>query len=385
MATAFAGTGGETAFARSAGMAMKVVYRANGGYECAARRGIRSEDRMKLGGLAAISLKNGFSRAGILRILGAIFVFGFLCVGAWGRPQAKPGAGAAPAPATQQKSAPGATAAADTTASDYLGAETCKTCHADEYNSWEKTPHWKTTLDTKGGPSKQGCESCHGPGGAHVAGGGDITKIFIFKNHSTKEIDSRCLGCHAGGTEHMNAVNSLHRQNDVSCTSCHSVHHAQTKELLLVKAQPQLCYSCHLQQKPQFEMLFHHRVNEGLIQCTDCHNPHGTAGPKQVRTSSSQNIVCFTCHADKQGPFVFEHGPVKVEGCSSCHTVHGSANAHLLKVSNINILCLQCHTTSSFSSAPGTPSFHNQSTFFQACTTCHVQIHGSNFDPTFFK
>jgi hypothetical protein len=65
--------------------------------------------------------------------------------------------------------------------------------------------------------------------------------------------------------------------------------------------------------------------------------------------------------------------------------VHGSANAHLLKVSNINILCLQCHTTSSFSSAPGTPSFHNQSTFFQACTTCHVQIHGSNFDPTFFK
>ncbi len=327
-----------------------------------------------------------FVNGQICKVPGLLIAIGMLCISAWGRPQAKPAGGATPAPAAQQKSAPSATAtAADTTTSDYLGAETCKTCHADEYNSWEKTPHWKTTLDTKGGPSKQGCESCHGPGGAHVAGGGDITKIFIFKNHSTKEIDNRCLGCHAGGTEHMNAVNSLHRQNDVSCTSCHSVHHAQTKELLLVKAQPQLCYSCHLQQKPQFEMPFHHRVNEGLIQCTDCHNPHGTAGPKQVRTSSSQNIVCFTCHAEKQGPFVFEHGPVKVEGCSSCHTVHGSPNAHLLKVSNINILCLQCHTTSSFSGAPGTPSFHNQSTFFQACTTCHVQIHGSNFDPTFFK
>ena len=270
-------------------------------------------------------------------------------------------------------------------AAQYVGSDTCKTCHADLYNNWEKTPHWKTTLDTKGGPSHQGCEGCHGPGSAHVEGGGDITKIFIFKNHSTKEIDNRCLTCHAGGTQHMNAINSEHSRSDVSCISCHSVHHAETTDFLLAKAQPQLCYTCHLSQKAQFEMPFHHRVNEGLIQCTDCHNVHGTVGPKQVRASSSQQAVCFTCHADKQGPFVFEHEPVKAEGCSSCHTVHGSPNPHMLKVSNVNVLCLQCHTTSSFSSAPGMPSFHNQSTLFQACTLCHVQIHGSNFDPTFFK
>jgi DmsE family decaheme c-type cytochrome len=267
----------------------------------------------------------------------------------------------------------------------YVGSEVCMTCHEDIYRGWEKTPHWKTTLDTTGGPSHKGCEGCHGPGSAHVAGGGDITKIFIFKDHSTKEINDRCLTCHASGTEHMNAVNSLHRQSDVSCVSCHSPHHAEAKEFLLIKSQPQLCYTCHLQQKPQFEMPFHHRVNEGLVQCTDCHNPHGTVGPKQVRTSAAQDAVCFKCHTDKQGPFVFEHAPVKVEGCSSCHSVHGSPNAHMMKVSNVNILCLQCHTTSSFSSAPGTPSFHNQSVFFQACTLCHAQIHGSNFDPTFFK
>ena len=41
-----------------------------------------------------------------------------------------------------------------------------------------------------------------------MAGGGDVTKIFIFKKHSAKEIDDRCLTCHAGGTEHMNALNS---------------------------------------------------------------------------------------------------------------------------------------------------------------------------------
>ena len=70
--------------------------------------------------------------------------------------------------------------------SGYLGAEVCKTCHEEIYNSWEKTPHWKTTLDTKGGPSHQGCEGCHGPGAAHVAGGGDKTKIFIFSDHSAE-------------------------------------------------------------------------------------------------------------------------------------------------------------------------------------------------------
>lgn len=266
-----------------------------------------------------------------------------------------------------------------------MGSEVCKACHQDIYSGWEKTPHWKTTLDTKGGPSRQGCESCHGPGSVHVAGGGDITKIITFKNASTKEINDRCMICHAGDAAHMNATNSVHTRNDVSCISCHSPHHSQTTEFLLLKPQPELCYGCHLDKKAEFSMPFHHRVNEGLIQCSDCHNVHGTVGPKQVRMSSTQDVACFKCHADKQGPFVYEHAPVKVDGCESCHTVHGGPNPHMLKVSNVNLLCLQCHTTSSFSSAPGAPSFHNQASFFQACTWCHLAIHGSNFSSTFFK
>ncbi len=276
----------------------------------------------------------------------------------------------------------------------YVGSETCKTCHADMpskdfFNHFEASPHFVTTLDSKKGPQWQGCEGCHGPGKAHVDGGGDKTKIFTFKNASAQEINARCMSCHAGGPQHMNAINSIHTQNNVSCISCHSPHKPQTKEFLLTKAQPELCYSCHLQQKAQFEMPFRHRVNEGLVQCSDCHNPHGTVGPKQVRTSATQDAVCFTCHTDKQGPFVFEHEPVKIEGCASCHIPHGGANVHMLRVSNVNLLCLQCHTNSLMNAktgnAPGTPSFHSQQTFFKSCTLCHIQIHGSNFDPTFFK
>src|ERR1700689_4727432 len=173
----------------------------------------------------------------------------------------------------------------------YVGSETCKTCHADMpskdfFSHFEASPHFVTTLDTKKGPQWQGCEGCHGPGKAHVDGGGDKTKIFTFKGASAQEISARCLDCHAGGTQHMNAINSVHLKNDVSCISCHSPHHAKESEFLLVKSQPELCYTCHLQQKAQFDMPFHHRVNEGLVQCSDCHNVHGTAGLKQVRASA---------------------------------------------------------------------------------------------------
>jgi DmsE family decaheme c-type cytochrome len=292
---------------------------------------------------------------------------------------------AGPAQGQSKDSSQEKAAAAPSQNSGYAGAEACKTCHEEIYNGWERTPHWKTMLNTKGGPSHQGCEGCHGPAANHVADPSDTSGLFRFEKATAKEVNDRCLTCHASGSKQMHAINSVHARNDVSCTSCHSPHHAVEKEHLLIKTQPELCYTCHLQQKAQFDMPFHHRVNEGLVQCTDCHNPHGTIKPKQVQTSSTQNAICFKCHTDKQGPFVYEHAPVKIDGCQACHLTHGGPNPHMLKLSNVNLLCLQCHTTSSFSTAPGAPSFHNQASFFQSCVLCHSQIHGSNFDATLFK
>jgi DmsE family decaheme c-type cytochrome len=315
------------------------------------------------------------------RALAVVITCALLPVLALAQSQATPTNADKPAVVPQEKSAPAKTTTSPT---DYAGAQACKTCHADIYTGWEKSPHWQQTYK-EGGIAKHGCEDCHGPASSHVADPSDTSMLFLFEKASAKEVNERCLTCHAGGTQHMNAINSVHSKNDVSCVSCHSPHHAAQSEFLLVKTQPELCYGCHLQQKAQFEMPFHHRVNERLIQCSDCHNVHGTVGPKQVRASSTQDAICFKCHIDKQGPFVYEHAPIKVDGCQSCHLTHGGPNPHMLKLSNVNLLCLQCHTTSSFSSAPGAPSFHNQASLFQSCLLCHSQIHGSNFDATFFK
>ncbi|HLM80822.1 MAG TPA: multiheme c-type cytochrome, partial [Terriglobales bacterium] len=143
----------------------------------------------------------------------------------------------APGQARQQvadKSAQSARASAATAPSSdvskYVGAETCKTCHEDVYNAWEKTPHWKTTLNKE--PSHQGCEGCHGPGAAHVEGGGDKTKILTFTGAKPETITKRCLACHESNPEQREFMRSTHNENGVSCTSCHSVHHSTLEYLL---------------------------------------------------------------------------------------------------------------------------------------------------------
>jgi DmsE family decaheme c-type cytochrome len=242
-----------------------------------------------------------------------------------------------------------------------------------------------TTLDAKKGPEWHGCEACHGPGKEHVEGGGDKTKIFTFKNASAGDISSRCLGCHEYGSEHANFGRSAHLQNNVGCTDCHDPHYAKESQFLLKAKQPELCYGCHLEVKQQFSRTFHHRVNEGLVKCSDCHNQHGGFQARQLRTTSADDMVCFKCHTEKAGPFVYEHPVVKTEGCTSCHTPHGSSNPRLLKRSQVNLLCLECHSLTVDSGAPAIPTFHNQAQKYQACTMCHTSIHGSNTSSVFFK
>jgi DmsE family decaheme c-type cytochrome len=274
----------------------------------------------------------------------------------------------------QSASAPAASAPSPE-GSKYVGAETCKTCHEEIYNSWEKTAHWKTTLNKE--PSHQGCEGCHGLGADHVAGGGDKTKIFTCVGAKPEVIAKRCLACHESNPEQREFMRSTHLENGTTCTSCHSVHHSKL-EYLLVKKQTQLCFSCHAEQKADFQKPFHHRVEEGLIKCADCHNAHGAGRDRQLRSTPDQDMACLKCHSDKRGPFVFEHEPVRAEGCQSCHTAHGSPYPRMLLTARVNTLCLQCHT-----GIP--PGPHPQNAFRQDCVLCHMSIHGSNIDDKFFK
>lgn len=273
---------------------------------------------------------------------------------------------------------------------DYVGTETCAMCHEDVAEAFALTVHAKMDLFPDLRMDKKGCEACHGPGTEHLEAGGDdpdLMKATIrtFENVSPKDISEACLKCHAGKEEHNNYKRGEHWRNDVGCVDCHAPHAPGTPtRKMLSQQQPALCITCHAEVQAQFSLPFRHRVLEGAILCTDCHNPHGGFELKQVRLATGADMPCMKCHTDKQGPFVFEHAPLKFEGCAICHNPHGSTNPRLLKRSTVNQLCLECHSDTGTLVAPSTTGFHDQATLrFQNCTTCHVKIHGSN-DNTFF-
>jgi DmsE family decaheme c-type cytochrome len=274
------------------------------------------------------------------------------------------------ATAPQSKEANGST--------EFVGQETCATCHEEVVQKFGANPHTRLALEHAG--KGVTCESCHGAGKAHVDGGGDVTKIFRFGQATAKETDERCLTCHAGA--HPNFERSPHAKAEVSCTSCHSVHASKTDTDLLKASQPQLCFTCHSDTKPAFNMPFHHPVNEGVVQCGDCHDVHGTFQPGNLRATADQNAVCTKCHAETRGPFVYEHAAVKAEGCVGCHSPHGSQNARMLNMPSINTLCNQCHSPVAAHTVTG---MSQGSSELAPCTSCHTYIHGSNINGAFLR
>jgi len=270
--------------------------------------------------------------------------------------------------------------------SNYVGGDQCALCHADVQEVFQKNPHYKTWNDTELDWSQRGCEACHGPGREHIEAGGDATLIFNFKNISPQEASDRCLSCHLGQENQANFLRSDHGANAVSCLECHSVHNPKVRSPLLVADQPALCYTCHAEVKPEFNKPFHHKIHEGLMDCSDCHNQHGGFNASQLRDATGNDYACYTCHADKQGPFVFEHVPIKVEGCQLCHSPHGSNYPRMLKRPEVHLLCLDCHSDTVGVLGPRTPSFHNMGVAsYRQCTICHVNIHGSNLNHLFFE
>ena len=279
------------------------------------------------------------------------------------------------APGTKPASVPAEKQAA---ASDFVGSETCATCHDEVSKGFASNPHQKMAL--MHGNSGITCDNCHGAGKAHVDGGGDVTKIFNPAKAPAKQVDAKCLSCHAGA--HPNFDRSPHAKAGVSCVSCHSVHQSEDKEQLLKASQPGLCFQCHNDVKPSFDMPFHHKVNEGLIKCSDCHDTHGTFGNSSLKSTNDQNAICTKCHTETRGPFVYEHAPVKAEGCVGCHTPHGSQNARLLNMPNINTLCNQCHSPVASATVHGMNAGSSELT---PCLSCHTMIHGSNINAAFLR
>lgn len=275
---------------------------------------------------------------------------------------------------------------------DYVGSETCRACHEDQFKNFEKTVHGKVAESKRWKGRVQGCESCHGPGKGHVEGGGDKTKIISFKNRTAKENSQSCMACHSQTSTHATWRGSKHETAGLSCLDCHSVHQspgakaseiapfanfqAETK-LLKKRTENDTCYQCHSDvRKSEFQRsthLFKNENRESRMTCSACHDAHGSIGDKLMKTASV-NDTCYTCHAEKRGPFLWEHAPAR-ENCTNCHKPHGSNHMSLLKA-RAPMLCQSCHIQGRHQTMAGKPN--SALMINRSCLNCHSQVHGSN-------
>ncbi|RLU00690.1 DmsE family decaheme c-type cytochrome [Ketobacter sp.] len=224
------------------------------------------------------------------------------------------------------------------------------------------------------------CSQCHGGSAAHR---GDPLKHppdirFGEQASAPHQQNEVCLDCHKG-QQRMAWSGSAHEQEQLACASCHSLHPVQDP-VLAAGQQADRCFDCHRSVQAKTQLPSTHPTAAGQMQCSDCHNPHGSPTPASL-TGVTLNDTCFGCHAEKRGPFLFEHAPA-AEDCGLCHDPHGSINRDLL-TNRTPFLCQQCHSAafhpSQLLDGSGLPAGSaNMNLLGGNCLNCHSQVHGSN-------
>jgi len=188
----------------------------------------------------------------------------------------------------------------------YIGSKECEQCHDKVYRDFQTADHARLIAP---GPNalNAGCESCHGPCSLHSDSGGETKPPFSFTS-------GRPTASSFGGRLAVEPQ----------------------------RATQTVCLQCHTDVRGQFNLPNHHPVPEGKMTCTLCHPPHkGIAYARDYTALSANNQNCLQCHPAQRGPYVFQHEALR-EGCTSCHSPHGSVNAKMLTVRDSN-LCLKCH------------------------------------------
>lgn len=275
------------------------------------------------------------------------------------------------------------------------GVKQCLACHKE---GKEKPAHeiFLTPMgssadpDSPFGAGNHDCETCHGPAKEHTKKQADGTRLpppMTFSRETPTEAKNEvCLSCHSDGAR-FHWPGSTHDIEAVACVDCHDVH-TPDDPVLTLETQPLVCFNCHQEQRAQFLRQSHHPVQAataveaytGLLSCSDCHKPHGSSGPGLLNRNTV-NETCYDCHAEKRGPFLWEHAPVQ-EDCTNCHTPHGSNYENLL-VGRQPWLCQQCHAaqfhpSGVYSGTGVPPEGAAQQILGKACLNCHSQVHGSN-------
>jgi DmsE family decaheme c-type cytochrome len=261
----------------------------------------------------------------------------------------------------------------------YAGDAACRKCHEQDQHTFDQTIHARISQEDNARTPLQriGCEACHGPGKKHAESkddeGLDLVRFVAESPEGIERENNACLACHDKG-KHLYWEGSTHESEDVPCTGCHTLMEKRSQHALLSKpTELETCGKCHRIRRAQTYRNAHMPLREGKMACTSCHNQHGTANKANLEESWPTE-TCYRCHADKRGPFLWEHLPA-TENCMVCHDPHGTVRPRMLKLSPPR-LCQQCHIETRHPTEARLPT--NKFVIGGACLQCHRNIHGSN-------
>ncbi len=174
----------------------------------------------------------------------------------------------------------------------------------------------------------------------------------------TAKIEDICFSCHTG-KRIWRSKEFIHGPMNVGgCNMCHLPHGGNHRNQLWADGSTALCIACHSDKEnlvsKERPLPYVHGIINGM-GCVACHDPHAGDYPFMVRKPI--NELCVSCHTGLQG--VTRGHPVgghPVTGpkerrrpnrqlnCTSCHDPHGSKYENLLiGDSRGGRLCIACH------------------------------------------
>ena len=219
---------------------------------------------------------------------------------------------------------------------------TCGNCHSGFQAKWVTTKHASAWANLQASAGKAAsCEGCH-----TVTGNGNKAKGTTVAHDAVKDstyYDVQCESCHGPGLAHVEGVGQgtltrplakLSMNGSGNCGDCHSGAHQPFAEewkasghanVEASRAANATCQGCHDGRKAiaRFGVDANYLERDSTTSyqpttCSVCHSPHGSANPSQLRfpvtSSDPEENLCMKCHLRRVEPEVGSSSPHAPQG-----------------------------------------------------------------------